>query len=378
MKKKQSKTKKKANARTLNYNTLVKRNANDDTNNPNSPNNTLQLERINNKLNQNVSPEYKIIKYLGEGINGNLYLAMDANKNKLICKTVKLNSPNESLNNELKRQMNFELSILNFLSNNLTTRDYINPCLEHKIIDDEVITIFPVFNGYSLENLSTYLNKLDDSMHYKVAFHIIKAILYGMAKIHQSNIAHQNISEKSVLVSTFNSPGEARIKFTDFGLGCGYNSLSKNNVIDIDEYKNDDFFKVGNCKDNYNIPVAINENIMSKLSESSYLQIAQKYDVLCLGILFLKMLLFFANLDISLSEGYNSSNRETIKQITKKYLSSKDSLSKLKVNKDTKNLIREYLKLFDDYIFCESNMRENCQYILDKIIVFEKYRFDEF
>ena len=377
MKKRNSKTKKKANARTLNYNTLIKRNTNN-SNNPNSPNNTIQLERINHKLNQNVSPEYKIVKYLGEGINGNLYLATDSDKNKLICKTVKLNNSDPNLNDELKRQMNFELSILNFLSNNITTRDYINPCLEHKIVGNEVFTLFPVFDGYSLENLSTYMNRLDDEQHYKALFHIIKAILYGMAKIHQSNIAHQNINEKSILVSTFNNPGEASVKFTDFGLGCGYNTLSKNNIIDVNEYKNDEFFKAGNCRDNYNIPVVINQDVMGKLSESNYLQIAQKYDVLCLGILFLKMLMFFAKLDISLSKGYSSSNREAIKQITKKYLSSSESLSKLKINKDTQSLIREYLKLFDDYIFCESNKRENCQYILDKIIVFEKYRFDEF
>lgn len=370
MKNKNNKKTKKTNARTLNYNTILKRN--------NNTNNSIELKTINEVLNKNISPEYKIIKYLGEGINGNIYLATDNLTNKFIYKTVKLNNQNELLNNELKKQIDFELNILNFLSNNINTRDLINPCIKHKIINNEIFTLFPVFDGYSLENLSGYLNKLDNNKHYKILFHIIKAILYGMAKIHQSNIAHQNINNKSILVSTFNTPGEAKIKFTDFGLGCGYNTLSKNNVIDVKEYKDDNFFKIGNCRDNYNIPVIINENIISKLSESSYLQIAQKYDVLCLGILFIEILLFFANLDINLSKGYNSSTREKIKLILNKYLAKDYKFPDINVNKDTKNLIKEYLKTFNDYIFCETNKRENCQYILDKLIIFEKYRFDNF
>ena len=60
--------------------------------------------------------------------------------------------------------------------------------------------------------------------YYTMLFHIIKVILYAMSKIHQNNIAHQNINENSILVSTHKKIDDIKVKFTDFGLGCGINN----------------------------------------------------------------------------------------------------------------------------------------------------------
>lgn len=391
MKKKDFKTKKKANARTLNYNTLIKRN----NNNTNKDYNTLQLEQINNKLNQNVSPKYKIVKYLGEGINGNLYLAIDSSQNKFIYKKIKLNSPNNSFNNELKMQMNFELGILNFLSNNLATKEYINPCIEHKIINDEVYTLFPVFDGYSLNNLKKYLGKLNHTQYYQILFHLIKVILYGLAKIHQTNIAHQNINTNSILVSTYTNPDNVKVKFTDFGLGCGTNNKNiiemlnfnnknkNNNNNDSRDYKKDMFFKFGSCKTYNSVPIKITDKIINKLSESDYLAISQKYDLLCLGMIFSKMLLVFEKLNTDVESGYTNSFRQNIYNIIyKKYINTNktpdDILPLLNISNNTKKDILEYLKIFWKYVLCKTEERQNCQYILDKIIIYEKYKNDIF
>ena len=198
-------------------------NFNHNTNNNNDSNIVL----INNILNNNShnipntntinNNKYEIKQYLGEGIQGSLYMALDKNNKKYICKKINLNShPDKTINSNQLNQINFELNLLKYLSSNRVTRDYINPCVEHKIIDNQIFTIFPVFNGYSLNNIKKYLLEMDNTNYYKILFHIIKLTLHGMAKIHQHNIAHQNINENSILISTNNdTDGEIKIKFTE-------------------------------------------------------------------------------------------------------------------------------------------------------------------
>jgi hypothetical protein len=50
----------------------------------------------------------------------------------------------------------------------------------------------------------------------------------------------------------------------------------------------------------------------------------------------------------------------------------------LDVPDDLKNDILEYLKIIINYIFCPTNKRKTCQYVLDKIIIYEKYKNDIF
>jgi serine/threonine protein kinase len=343
---------------------------------------------LNNIINTKISGKYKIVKYLGEGIQGSLYLAVDVNNNRYIFKKIYLNNnkiQEQSQNNSLEKynQLQFELSILNYLSNNSSTREYINPCIEHKILDDNVYTIFPVFNGYSLAHYQKYLSKLEHNDYYKLIFHLIKTILHGMSKIHKTNIAHQNINENSILVSSNTKPQQLFIKFTDFGLGCGYINSGTSNILDIDDYKNDVFFKFTTCKENSNIPVEISDKIEEKLSESAYLQISQKYDVLCLGMIFLKLLLFFDNLELDLSSGYNSDFIEKVKQkLIEKYLSQSIKIRNLfhllNVSENIKKDILEYLQMLINYIFCKTNKRKSCQYVLDKLVIYEKYKNDIF
>ena len=336
----------------------------------------MDLQIINSIVNSRVSPKYKVIKYLGEGLHGSLYLAVDENNNRFICKRVILDDVPDMHN-----QLNFELNVLKYLSQNTTTREYINPCLEHSIIDNNVYTIFPVFDGYSLAHYKKYLAKLRHTDYYKLVFHLIKVILHGMAKIHQTHIAHQNITDNAILISSNQSPSELYIKFTDFGLGCGYINSGSGNILDIKDYEDDTFFQLATCKENSNIPLNIIPEIKQQLSQSGYLQLSQKYDLFCLGILFLELLLFFDNLDIDLSSGYNSKFIEHVKRkIIEKYTTSKPSTAfpLLNIPPNVKRDILKYLKLFNKYIFCPTNDRKSCQYILDKIVIYEKYKNDIF
>ena len=399
------------NPRQLNINTLIKKkNIKSNSINLNSDiivinnilnNNSLQnTHQIKNNISNTpniVNNKYNIVKYLGEGIQGSLYLANDPEKRRYICKKITLDRQNYL--HQIK-QIEFEINMLKYLSNNKTTREYINPCLEHKIIDNNIFTIFPIFHGYSLIHLTKYLNKLDNNSYYKIVFHLIKNILHGMAKIHQYKVAHQNINENSILVSTtYTNPREMYINFTDFGLGCG-NSNNMNyesNLINIDKYEkgyNKTNIKFNTCKVNNFLPIKITENIMSELLDSDYLLISQKYDLLCLGIIFTKLLLFFDNINSDLKEGYNKLAMDNILQLLNdKYFSKinekenanenekidyKSLFPYINVNNEVKTDIIEYLKLFKEYILRKTAHRKSCQYVLDKIIIYEKYKGEVF
>ena len=373
------------------------------------------LKKINSILNSNISSKYKIIKYLGEGIQGSLYLAIDDKQKKYIYKNIILKDDeqgseqdaeqgseqgseqgapynNNASKQEKYNQLTFELNVLKYLSDNASTREHINPCLEYKIAKNNVYTIFPIFDGYSLEHFKNNLSRLNYTEYYKLIFHLIKTILYGMEKIHKTNIAHQNINENSILISSNVSPNELFVKFTDFGLGCG-NIAGKSNILNINNYQNDKFFNLASCKKYNNVPIVISNDIMGQLSESEYLQISQKYDLLCLGLIFIKMLLFFDKLNIDLSKGYNNLLIENVKQyIIEKYIQQNRQQNRQQNNKQS-NLfpldktgnnipnyiqkeILQYLKLIITHILCNTNSRKTCQYILDKIIVYEKYKND--
>ena len=141
------------------------------------------IKYLNSIVVNNVSPRYKVLTYLGEGIHGSLYLVRDNNANvndgvnegsNMILKRIKLE--NDGI--DVKKQINLELNILKYLSNNDTSRDYVNPCIDYKIVDKDIITLFPVFNGYSLNFFKKYLEKLTHPEYYKIVFHLIKTLLY--------------------------------------------------------------------------------------------------------------------------------------------------------------------------------------------------------
>jgi serine/threonine protein kinase len=420
------------NPRLLNVNTILKSNneeknanlhenmneqiaidiTNDITNINNIFNNTSQLNKnMKNMQNmenmQNMQTNYNIIKYLGKGIQGDLYLANDLNKNRYICKKIILNNnKNDNNNKNQLQQLEFELNILKYLSSNKVAKEYVNPCLEYKIVNNQVFTIFPIFDGYSLNHLSSYLKKLDTSSYYKIVFHLIKTVLFGLSKIHQTKIAHQNINNNSILVSTYKNPKEIKVKFTDFGLGCGNTNTNRLDeiheaMINVNKYQklvnktkaeNELKYEYNTCKKNNFAPVNITEDIIEKLTDSEHLFISQKYDLLCLGIIFIKLLLYFENLNVNLQNGYSNKNKiDLLDLINNKYLVNakennndrndnnyKKLFPFLNVKDEVLRDIIEYLKIFKEFILCKTENRKTCEYVLDKLIIYEKYKNDVF
>ena len=375
------------NSQQLNITTLLNNNEGQNENGNVTLINTIFNNNNNSSTKKN--NKYEIKQYLGEGIKGSLYMAFDKNNVKYICKKIKLDSEEQ----KHKKQLLFELNLLKFLSSNRNTREYINPCLEYKIVDNQVFTIFPIFNGYSLNHLKKYLFEMNHNNYYKILFHLIKVILHGLAKIHQHNVAHQNINDNSILVSTYTNTNNTnmKVKFTDFGLGCGVH----NNYLSNTDYN------LNKCNTNTTIPTTlptilptkITNSVIKKLSNLDYLLLAQKNDIDLLCIIFIQLLLYFEKIQVDLSQGYNNIIKQQIKKIiTEKFLSQinnyrknnnktekiNDSLLLVNTNNETKRNLLEYLNILNDYVLCEDKNRQPCQYILDKLILYEKYKNDEF
>ena len=328
-------------------------------------NNNKHNKYHNNKYKKN---EYTLKKYLGEGIQGSLYMAYDANNNKYICKKITL-EPSQNPNQ--LEQLNFELNLLKFLSSNKITKNYINPCVEHRIVDNQVFTVFPIFDGYSLSHLKKYFHKMTPKNYYTMLFHIIKVILYAMSKIHQNNIAHQNINENSILVSTHKKVDDIKVKFTDFGLGCGINNENS--------YINSMLTTINKCKSttppSHLRPTSlITPSLLNQISPTNnYLSLEQKHDITGLCYIFIQLLLLFENIKLDLSKGYTNELKKEIKHlITSKFV------SLLKLDSVLKKDILEYLSILNNYILCEEKNMKDCQYILDKLIIYEKYKNDTF
>lgn len=335
-------------------------------------NNFKNSEEETNKNNQ-----YRIKEYLGEGIQGSLYTVFDKNNKKYICKKIILNS---QINPNQEKQLNFELNLLKFLSSNKTTRQFVNPCLEYRKNNNQIFTLFPIFNGYSLSHLKQYLYKMNHNNYYNILFHLIKIILFAMAKIHQHNIAHQNINENSILVSTYENTDEMKVKFTDFGLGCGINNNK-------DSFINNIMYNINKCP-TIKKSQPLTSIDLKKIIPNNDFFISQKKDILALTTIFIQLLLFFEKIELDLTQGYTDNIKKQIKQIiVEKFLTkietirkskkSIDELMFLNTNYEKKKDILEYLNIFNDYVLCEEENIQDCQYILDKIIIYEKYKNDK-
>ena len=202
-----------------------------------------------------------------------------------------------------------------------------------------------------------------------------------MAKIHQHNIAHQNINENSILVSTYENTDEMKVKFTDFGLGCGINNNK-------DSFINNIMYNINKCP-TIKKSQPLTSIDLKKIIPNNDFFISQKKDILALTTIFIQLLLFFEKIELDLTQGYTDNIKKKIKQIiVEKFLTkietirkskkSIDELMFLNTNYEKKKDILEYLNIFNDYVLCEEENIQDCQYILDKLIIYEKYKNEVF
>jgi serine/threonine protein kinase len=329
------------------------------------PKSDSTVSQLNSKLSHSkLNNSYVATKYLGDENNSKLFLLNDRQQanNKYIGKQIQIGDA------KLAKQIKFELDLLKYLSYKKNTSEYINPCIDS--IEDKktntFLSIFPIFNGSSLNRYKQHMIKeLKGDQYTELAMMLCKAILLGLGAIHHNNIAHQNICENSILISS-NNTQNMNVKFTDFGLGCGNYFLPPNDK--------DVFFNQCNIDA---VPVKIQPKVLESLKSSEYLDIAIKNDIWRLGVILLNMLLpgeplINDNKNALYTNGWSDAvDNNIFSPIIAKYCSKEEY-------GDDRDRLPEYIKQIIGNMMRPINARKSCKYVADKLIVFEKYIGEDF
>lgn len=335
------------------------------------------ISNLTRNIQNNVNSNYKIKKYLGKGIGGDIYLVKDG----YICKVVNINKTD-------KGRVLIELCMLNVLSNNENSKKYINPCIDFGFNKDELYMFFPVFSGYKLNNLTQHLKKLNYKDFIYTVKYLIRNILNAITSIHKKNIAHQNLDSSSIVVSSDNK--NMQIKLVDFGLACGVYNVPENDMVDLvkqmgkkqkynaleDTYYQSclnapEYFLSTDNKSNLDnkqmkdeLQKIINKTFKNH-NQSEYIKLAQLYDVWCCGKIFY---------DLIHSRDVNSSlqNASDIDGLDNKmsWYTKFNIFGKRSSNNDLKN----YSQIIEKHMLSPIKERKSARYVLNKLLTEEKYQ----
>lgn len=332
-----------------------------DKNIQSSNNNSKEdIINVNNIIQNHISPKYRVIKMYGKMDNGDgkLYLLQDVQNNKYVCKRISQNS----ITKEKERQLNFELKLLKYMSSNQSVKKFINPCLSYHVDNHNIFTIFPFIDSLSLRDFRKHLLKISKKNRIEVTKKLIKNILLAMSKIHKLNISHQNINDGNILISINQEEDDINIKFTDFGLGCGFYKIPKNDEYNI---KNNNYF-VEKCFTNLDNKKIIKDDF-KHLKDSKFLEKARKRDDWNLALIFLDLI-------INLNQQILTINQNQYPEYTSEFNSSilEKILNQIENNEIPNDFIY-YLKEIIMSLCTTIKKRKSSNYVLDNIIFYEKY-----
>ena len=374
------------------------------TNNPNTENNEnnnlLNVSEIKSKKHKNnvvdINKLFKILKskmnnnfskisYLGMGIGGDLYKIKSSDKNYYICKCF-------SNNDELRKKINEEISIIRMIQNHNQTKFYILPCFGININRNNIVCLFPNFDGINLNTLldTVFDPKFGSKSRNIILKYLIKEMIIGLHLIHKRNIAHMNISHNSILIETndinINSSNERsvvknsvsttvptnqhiyipyfeekdkilQVKFTNFGNSIG--KVVKTNINDVNlnnlNINEDGYIFYSNNKkmviDILNKDYFISKYLKNKkrVSNSQLLKLGQLYDICCLGKIILSII------------------------IKQNVLNSNTSINEINPNHLIDDDFKDYFNFIKKYMIVSLGERKKLKFIRDSIILNEKH-----
>ena len=230
----------------------------------------------------------------GHNGNNNINNQNQNNTREMICKIISMKKDKR----EKMYSALLEMGILSVLSKDIDTNSYINNCLGHKVVNDNLFTFFPAFTGYKIKNVIPYLKKLPQKDFKDLSGYLMRHILFGLQAIHQQKIAHQNINDCSIVVSMHNNKIMS-IKFMDFGAGCGVYKTPGSHDLNVEKCLNDlsYFQSIENSNNNLDTLKGkhtslkkVYKYIMDGLTNLQDIDMAQSYDIWCCGLLFYDLL----------------------------------------------------------------------------------------
>ncbi len=326
--------------------------------------NQQDITHVNHIIKNNISTRFEVEKMFGIGIHGKLYLLRDKKTGKkYICK--RLNQKN--ITPERKKQLEFELDILSYLSSNKAVKKYITPCLKYHVNKSDIFTIFPMVDAIPLVKLKHHLSKLNRQNRIEVVKKLIKNILMAMSNIHKLNIAHQNINASNILISINRDEDDINVKLTEFGLGCGHYKIPIDDQYNI---KNT-HYETQKCKSRPHIAGKITKTELNGLKDSKFLHAARLQDNWNIGLIFMDLIVndrddLEIDIDSSTYLEYDDLFEEQV--LTK--------LLMLLENGVVSNEYSVYLREILNGLCGELENRTSSMYVLDNLIFYEKYEED--
>lgn len=157
-------------------------------------------------------PDYKIVRELGRGGMGVVYLAEHPTYGPRVLKILLPENAVREYNRKLfVREAKKQAGLIH--PNIVELYDFVEPS------PGVFVAVMEYVRGYSCEELLTRSN---GKLRANLAVHIICEALKGLGFVHKMGLVHRDIKEANVLVSMDNNDWPLVVKIADFGLAKSY------------------------------------------------------------------------------------------------------------------------------------------------------------
>jgi serine/threonine protein kinase len=296
-----------------------------------TPSNTINEKKLYSILNKNISnnkPFQLTNKTKNTAVNN--VFDIELNGNKYLLKTLQYSQLTDN-----------EISNMTRINRNSIVKPYILECKYLVKTTDSIVSIFENIDSILITDFINNINKIKDKeTHNKLKRYLIISLLKAISDLHNVNICHLNINVNNILVNmnplynsedVYSTEMPLIIKFINFNLK--FNNRKKDFILSSKLSRLDPYI-------NYK-----QDNMLT-------LEEGKKYDLWCIGLIILKVILA--------SDIYYS----FIERIISLQEVSKPDIQ-LEFNIIYVNLVK--------YTLTDLKQRETGDFILNKIILDEKH-----
>jgi serine/threonine protein kinase len=339
----------------LNFNTIYKKSLNK----KHPP-----LDTLTDTIGKLFKQQYKFTKFVGSGIQGDIYVIKNTKNSDYICKTI------ENVDDTLQLHIENEINMLQNLSTNLNSKSYVIPCVDHIFNKNSAYLIFPLKTGYKIKNIYPILDelkKMNERLYYAIIMYIYRQLIKAVSVIHQKRVAHQNLDTSSIHISTdikkikdFKDIEKLEIRIVDFGLSCSGNSKESTCLKEPSYFLNNS----SNKSMTKRIVAATRiGKTLKTLKPDAELIMAQRYDIWCCGKILYELL----------HNGEPNVAKYIKSELDNDRSWHSDFKIKTSLNSTTSGKLKQYNDMIEKYMLVPILKRKTANYILNKILMFEKY-----
>ena len=165
-----------------------------------------------------INNKYKVIKKIGSGTSGQVFLVLDGEEKEIALKLLNKNFKAERIR-RLKKEFNIMKSLNHPNIAAVYDFDY------DKILGNYYFTLEYISGG----NINSF-NKSKDSLD--ILLECFYQLLLGLNYLHFNNNIHYDLSDNNVLISLDKSnPLNFTVKITDFGLSSKFDSSNSGDIV---------------------------------------------------------------------------------------------------------------------------------------------------